>query len=194
MATRTYTLNTPGISSSGRGWQLPPNDAKNFEKAVGDFIKVLKLNVATVVRSVALELRERIIKKNPVDTGRSRDAWQLTVDNPSAFKPAKPWTHEDRRGKNWPPPAPASALAQVIDGTRPVFLTNNVDYVEALENGLSDQAPSGFIRLSIMEITSEIGSIVRRALAGEQFTFSAKAGDFDTQPLPRGKRLPSQRH
>lgn len=182
MADRTYTLNGGGLqparSAGGgiRGGTLTAHDAHNFELSVQKFVETMGLNFRSVIRDVAIELRDRVMRGNPVDTGRSRDSWQLTVGSPSTWAPALPWHSDDRRGKNWPPPPPDAALAQFIDGTKPIFLVSNVFYVEYLEQGSSRQAPFGFVRLAAQAVAGELDDIVRRSLAGETFRVSMSAG------------------
>jgi hypothetical protein len=183
MATRTYSLGGGGLSRGGGS--LSVEDSHNFEISVNAFVKALNLNFVAVLKSVAVELRNRIMQGNPVDTGRSRDSWQLTVGQPSKYAPPLPWGRDDRRGANWPPPAPDASLAAIIDGTKTIFIVSNVPYVEGLEAGTSRQAPHGFIRLAAQSITSEMDQITARARAGESFGFtSANRTGFSTSAPP----------
>ncbi len=159
MATRTYNLKPRPAGLTG-------SDPYNFEVSVAEFAKVMKLNHGKVLAAASLELRRKIMRANPVDTGRSRDSWQVTVGSPSDYVPPLPWGPE----KNWPPPPPESALAAIIDGTKPIFIVSNVPYVEALEFGYSAQAPQGMVRISVLSLISEMDSIAKRALAGQSFT------------------------
>lgn len=56
------------------------------------------------------------------------------------------------------PPTPPDFSA--IDGSQQIFILNNVEYIEALEEGHSQQAPAGMVRISIAEVELEINTIV----------------------------------
>jgi hypothetical protein len=47
-----------------------------------------------------------------------------------------------------------------IDGTTAIFITSNLPYMEALENGHSGQAPNGMVRITVAEIAAEIDSML----------------------------------
>lgn len=189
MVTKTYSLHARSlINKSGGG--LTAHDANNFEVSVQAFVQALNLNFATVLKATAIELRNRIMRGNPVDTGRSRDSWQLTVGSPSTWAPAKPWKDTDTRGKNWPPPPPDAYLASLIDGKKPIFIVSNVDYVFWLEQGSSGQAPLGFVRIAAQSVAAEMDAITKRALAGETFTFAANAGSYSSSsPAAHGPKM-----
>ena len=152
-----------------RAYQLktPPAQRRtlDFEVTIQAFVGAVKVNLGAVVREMSLELRRRIMGKNPVDTGRSRDSWEVATGEPSKYLPPFPWG----RIRNWPPPPPESDIGKAIDGTKVVFVTSNVDYVQNLEMGTSAQAPFGFIHLAARSVVAEMDNITRRALAGEKF-------------------------
>lgn len=109
-------------------------------------------NVENVVRKVTIETFRKVILKSPVDTGRFRANWIYATQTYSTA------TSEavDKGGG-----ATASRIAAQVASTRingaPLYLTNSLPYAKRLEEGYSRQAPSGMVKLSLMEISAKYG-------------------------------------
>jgi hypothetical protein len=121
---------------------------------LGNFAQKINTNIATVVRAAATELYGKIVQRTPVDTGYCRRNWQVTVDVPASGTVGSP-LEKASGGTAIAPPPPPNLPPDALH----VFITNNVEYVEALENGHSRQAPNGFVAISVAELEAEIGSI-----------------------------------
>ena len=97
--------------------------------------------------------------KSPADGyvgGRFRANW-----NPSISLPDMTTTEEvDPSGSKT-----KSRIDAVVGGYKlsetSVFLTNNLDYAQALEEGHSGQAPVGMVRLSVIEVQNDFSINVR---------------------------------
>lgn len=91
-----------------------------------------KQNIAIkdVQKAYTFALYSSIVKKTPVDTGRARGNWQVTVGRPATE------AIEDKR-KN---PLPMSKMP-VPKGDESVFIANNLDYIEKLEYGTYPNPP-----------------------------------------------------
>ncbi|HSW45775.1 MAG TPA: HK97 gp10 family phage protein, partial [Phycisphaerae bacterium] len=99
-------------------------------------------------RKIALEGLRRLVMKTPVDTGRARGGWQVSIGRP----PAGQADRKDRAGD-----ATILAGSGVIDEIKtPVkcVLGNNVEYIEKLEHGGSKQAPNGMLGLTVDELSA----------------------------------------
>jgi hypothetical protein len=94
-------------------------------------------------RRIALDVFGRVIKRTPVDTGRLRGNWQTTVARPAEGE-------VDVRGRAQTRDE-ARVITDLWGGEGSVFLTNNLPYAEAIEMGHSQQAPSGMVRITIVE-------------------------------------------
>jgi len=92
------------------------------------------------VRKAALAADQTAVLATPVDTGRARANWIVTVGDP-AGEADRP---NDKSGQ--------SAIAQgqgQIAARRPgetIYITNNVEYIGFLEEGSSAQAPNGMLQ------------------------------------------------
>ena len=111
-----------------------------------------------VVRGTVIGMFTRIVKRSPVDTGRFRGNWQITVNAPSRTQ--KNTVDNSGPAQATPSSNPAGSVT-AVEGAFYVskqefpqfgyYITNNLPYAERLEYGWSGQAPSGMIRLSLAE-------------------------------------------
>lgn len=130
----------------------------DFKAPVAAFAKLLNLNQETVVRVIANELwiaitaGARVSPGTPVDTGRAKASWIMSEGSPATSVPP-PGDYSDAPG------------FMHVSGKTNVFIVSNLDYIEALEHGHSDQAPKGMVRLSIAEVSARIELIVKKGLA-----------------------------
>ena len=108
-----------------------------------------KAELAT--RKITLELFSNVILKSPVDTGRFRANWNCSIGSPDKSTSAE----TDKSGAGSIGRVRSEVTKYTLDG-RSIFLANSLPYAERLENGWSDQAPQGMVRLSIVEINNAI--------------------------------------
>jgi len=116
--------------------------------------KLLARDFKLVQKKVALELLRRCAEKTPVDTGRAKGGWQLTLDTPATGQTGR----LDEAGMGEASGESIASGLAVLAGLRAwqvVWLANNVAYIGALEHGHSKrQAPQGMLGLSIEEVES----------------------------------------
>ncbi len=96
-------------------------------------------------RALVLEAVSRVVRRTPVDTGRARGNWQVTMSAPGD---GYEWDRYDRSG------TVALAQAQTVNAPIgvPVYIVNNLPYIERLEHGWSKQAPAGMVGITAVEI------------------------------------------
>lgn len=108
------------------------------------FAQEAQENWQTVSKKVALDLFRRFVMGTPVDTGRARGNWQCTIGSPAEGTIER----EDSSGQ-----AVMAEVTQTVSGWDvdqvAICLTNNVAYIEALENGHSQQAPLGWVKVAL---------------------------------------------
>ncbi|MCP4377725.1 MAG: hypothetical protein GY794_16305 [bacterium] len=102
-----------------------------------------------LLKKVAFQLLELIVTKNPVKTGRSQNNWQVAVDSAAGD------TVID--GIRTPQAIVEDGLSQLADveAFSVIILYNNVEYIAALEDGSSTQAPEGMVAISIVEVEEQ---------------------------------------
>lgn len=109
-----------------------------------------------LVRKVALAADQVVVVGTPVDTGRARSNWIAQVGGPatgviSAYAPGEASTQ-----------AAISQASGVIAGyvggpTSPaIHITNNLPYIQKLNDGYSAQAPAGFVETALATAVTAI--------------------------------------
>ena len=142
---------------------MADNNIVEFQADLDAFAQLLDITVANVVRRIAFELYTKITRGWPVDTGYSRANWRLAVGEPDLTVLPPPPSGSAGQGEIYAPPDPDPAALVGIDGKEPVFITNNVDYAIYLEEGSSQQAPSGVVQVSVDQVEGQIADIIARA-------------------------------
>lgn len=107
-----------------------------------------------VVIWIAIEARDRVKRKTPVDTGHAQNNWLVNIGTPDngetmSIAPPKGAKEADSfSARN------AESISNYPkDGTFPaIYLQNNLPYALALEYGHSDQAPLGMVEITIIEL------------------------------------------
>jgi hypothetical protein len=119
-----------------------------FNLELQDFLsKQMPANVAVVQRRLALDALTRIVRRSPVDTGRFRGNWQVTIGG--VTDTPQPNTY-DQGGE--PTIAAGSAVIAGIQAYQTSHIQNALPYAIPLEDGHSKQAPSGVVGLTLLEL------------------------------------------
>lgn len=124
---------------------------------------LLEEAVESAVTSLGVNITAELIERTPVDTGWARANWVPSIGTPftgndEALNDAAREAAVPAQGARQET-ATASLLAYQI-GRGSVFISNNVPYILALNEGSSDQAPAGFIQdaiqAGIRSLSSEV--------------------------------------
>jgi hypothetical protein len=111
-----------------------------------------KLDLAA--QKIALDLFERVIMATPVDSGRARANWQVTIGT----VPNGTLDLTDKTGQATI--SRATATAAGLKAGDVIYLVNNLPYIQRLEDGYSGQAPAGMVGLAVQdfqEIARQVG-------------------------------------
>jgi hypothetical protein len=126
----------------------------SFSIDVGKFAEAVNLKTTIVVRKIALDILRSVVLKTPVDTGRARGNWFVSVGDPVA----KTTESVDTTGGTT-----INAGAVEINsasGDNSIFITNNLPYIGRLENGYSKQAPAGMVAVTMASLQAYIDKAV----------------------------------
>jgi len=98
-----------------------------------------------VVRAVALVVDAELVRRTPVDTGRARANWLPSLNTPDTRVLDGPGG--SKKGKSFVPSrdTTAEAVTQQYKLTDTIYISNNLPYIQELNNGSSQQAPAGFV-------------------------------------------------
>ena len=120
-----------------------------FQNKVQKFAATLPAEKLTIFhRRLALEALGRLVAKTPVDTGRARGGWIVSTGEPSLWMPGEE--------EVVPPEVVQAKGEKALGSLLPfdiVFVSNNVEYIEALERGHSKQAPHGMLAETVAELS-----------------------------------------
>jgi hypothetical protein len=153
--------------------------ADEFAAQLDQFKSYARESAVMLYAGIVLEGYRRIVQKTPVDTGRARANWMVgsepRTDTVEADE-TKMKVRKVRKRKDARKQAAAEKMAR-RDALRSMFRTltneqqqeaigfvrglnlqtasyivNNLDYIEALENGHSGQAPMGMVEVTLNEL------------------------------------------
>lgn len=102
-----------------------------------------------VAQKAALAASQAVIVATPVDTGRARSNWLLSMNSPreEVIEPLA-----DGEAATQPAIDAAQAVIATYSGARDrsIHITNSVDYIGKLNDGWSAQAPRGYVRMAVV--------------------------------------------
>ncbi len=127
------------MSGEAAAWRLEVDAA--FAEEIG--------SLRDAVEYIGIQAIRRVDMRSPVDTGRFRANWTISIGEPSsAITPV-----EDKTGSTTVAGNVAALAEYPKDGKFPViYLQNNLPYAERLEFGHSAQAPSGMVAITVAEL------------------------------------------
>lgn len=107
-----------------------------------------------LVRKVALAADQAVVMGTPVDTGRARSNWIAAIGGPAsatidAYAPGESGSTEAANTQ-----AAIDQAESVIRGYNygeEIHLTNNLPYIQRLNDGYSAQAPANFVEQAVAE-------------------------------------------
>jgi hypothetical protein len=144
----------------------------NFSFDLTKFCEKANKSADTVVRKVIFDIFSRIIQRTPVDTGRARAGWQVSINSQATGSDpgAQPKTKmkkgegasvslQPRKQTN--KDVGASIASFKVGDT--AWMANNVEYIQHLEYGtakygFSRQAPAGMVRVTMAEYQAYIAN------------------------------------
>jgi hypothetical protein len=138
--------------------------ALSFSVQCQQFAEKIDVNLSTVVRRATAQLYSDIVQRTPVDTGYCRRNWQPSADPPPTdaigeYPKKEKGKHVDVLEPLYSPEGANTAIP-IAKGVTKTWIVNNVVYAEALENGHSNQAPYGMVRIAIAQLEAEWAAII----------------------------------
>ena len=104
--------------------------------------KKTKRKLETAAQEVTMDLAEAAIMRTPVDTGFAVGSWYVGLNNSSEIREGIP----DNAGAVIGRVSLGVSQMEVGDV---VYILNNASYIQALENGHSQQAPQGMVAITV---------------------------------------------
>ena len=115
---------------------------------VGDYIAD---EINKEARALGINLLNGLTRVTPVDTGRARGNWFVSLDRPNR-------TVDDFRKARQAITDGIATINDVVNGKfRTIVLSNNLPYIERLNDGYSTQAPKKFVENEIDRVVNASG-------------------------------------
>lgn len=106
--------------------------------------------VQIIAQKLMMEGLSRIVYRSPVDTGRFRGNWTVSLDGPQSG------TREVDDKNGGATVAEGNAVAQQAKAFQIIYMQNNLPYGPRLEGGWSKQAPGGFLAITFKELEAMV--------------------------------------
>lgn len=119
----------------------------SFALDISKFVKKAPESVDNIIKKVCFDLYQHFIDRTPYDTGRARGGWAIGVNERRVAPKGRCADVGSMFGE-------AKSILAKVKGDCVVYMVNNVEYIILLEEGHSKQAPSGFVRITLMEFQS----------------------------------------
>lgn len=124
-----------------------------FAKRIKRKAKKIEVNTDKLVKQVATIADQVVVFSTPVDKGRARSNWivSLGFPNTSTIEPYAPG-EKLGIGENANASAAISQATGIINTRKSgqdIFISNNLPYIGKLNDGYSAQAPSNFVEKAV---------------------------------------------
>ena len=131
-----------------------------FNADLKKFADQIQVDIVTVTKKVAIEIFTKVTERTPVDTGRARANWNISLGSPD-LSTTPPGTHAEFQGD---PTGAATQKAQAVLGgmqqPEVIWIANGLPYIARLNDGYSQQSPAAFVETAIAEVEAEIDSLL----------------------------------
>ena len=116
----------------------------------------------SLVRKVALAADQAVVMATPVDTGRARSNWIVALDA-SPEQTIDPYAPGEAGSTEAANTQAAIDQGQSVirgyngDQNQEIHITNNLPYIQRLNDGYSAQAPANFVEQAVIEAVQVVG-------------------------------------
>lgn len=139
----------------------------SFAADISKWVEKTGVKGEVVLKKIAFDGFAGVILRSPVDTGRFRGSWRVSVNqvDPSV-EPDRNGAPSPLKGQGGSAPHSATEIAvlstaiQHIKWGDKIYITNNLPYGPALEAGYSQQAPAGILVLTFLELQFNLEALV----------------------------------
>ena len=129
------------------------DEVDRFQYALKKFSRTMVPEMAELAtKKVALDVLRGAVLNTPVDTGRARGNWQVSINTPATTSSGS----ADKSGTNSLSQGASKINSLPAPTGTTIWITNNVPYIERLENGWSPQKSDGILTPALHEVRTGI--------------------------------------
>lgn len=144
--------------------------AKSFARTLEAFSGIAGKRVDFVMRKLAFDALDGMFRRSPVDTGRFRASWRVSLDTADLSVDEK---FDKNTKTSLPKGAPLegevlagfNALKTTVKRDRTIVISNNLPYAAVLEDGGSPQARAGILRPTFVEVETGLNAAIAASKA-----------------------------
>lgn len=134
-------------------------DPRKFALDIEKFSAAVNVTYDQVIRKLAFDALEGVLRRSPVKTGRFRGSWRVAKKTPDLT--VAPVGSSGGGGAS--PNSNQVAKIDAITILDTVHITNNLPYAERLEVGYSMQAPAGVLMVTFYELVGNVNRVMTEA-------------------------------
>ena len=137
------------------------DSASDFSRSLLAMADYVDGSIEQIIKKACIDLYRRIVERTPVDSGRAKASWGLSVFDGDEVVTESQYSEAQISG----------IINTEVRGFTTerlgdqVIIYNNLEYIENLENGTSDQAPTGMVMVSLVEFETHF-NLALEGLAG----------------------------
>lgn len=126
-----------------------------FEDVINRWVEETEEDVKSILQTIVFRIGREVVTLSPVDTGRFKGNWQLTIGSPATGSLLR----YDQSGG-----ITIGDMQRVVRTLTPgqvAYIQNTVEYGYDLEYGSSKQAPDGMVRITEAKFAILVNEAVR---------------------------------
>lgn len=140
----------------------------DFMDVINQWIEETEVKVDDILQTIIIKIGTSVVRLSPVDTGRFRGNWQLTLDGTSSSSSLNYDTDGQRTIDAISSIANSFTAGQVAYIQNHVLYGNDLEYglyngptAKVTDEGFSTQAPSGMVRVTEAQFLAIVNDAVR---------------------------------
>jgi len=127
---------------------------KNFKADVRAFAENLQLDIIVVMRKLALDGLNGVIRRTPVDTGRLRASWRVNLNTPDT-------STEPGAGGSPGAPASGSETGDALAKMKALKIGDSIHISNSVEYAIYVEEDSHMLADTFTELTTQVDRAVK---------------------------------
>lgn len=121
-------------------------DLDKFAERIRTIGTQVTVNVDRNVNEAAALILATVVPATPVDTGRARSNWVVSIGTPLLVERGPPF---DKTGSSAISRGRAAIYGRNPEVPTTIYICNNLPYIQRLNEGWSAQAPAGYVQEAV---------------------------------------------